>query len=91
MTTRPATAPAPLLATPRARATRTWSTATGRDASDTLPGDLDALGRHVGHGARGRMFSLGLLTDSVRGFLAPRLVTVLVATAVLGVVVSLAV
>jgi hypothetical protein len=68
---------------------RSWSTATAADASDTLPGDLDALGRHVRHGARGRWFTLGVATEAVAGFLAPRVVTVLVAAALVVTAVSL--
>lgn len=56
-----------------------------------MPGDLDALGRHVGHGSRGRLFALRTVADSVRSFIAPRLVTVLVAVAAVAIAVSLAV
>ena len=67
---------------------RAWATASHAEAADTSPGELLALGMHVDrcNGSRGRLFGLQCAADSVLGFMAPRLVTIMVVlTAVLGV------
>lgn len=65
-----------------------WATSSFPDDVDTAPTELRALGAHVRrcNGLRGRMFALHCASESLLGFLAPRLVTTLVATAlVLGI------
>lgn len=61
-----------------------WATSsfTG-DADDASATELRALGAHVRlcNGLRGRLFALHCATESALGFLAPRLVTLVVATA----------
>lgn len=89
--TQPATGFIPTPHEPRSSPDSVWSTSTGADPAHSIPGELDALGRHVGQSSRGRWFALGVLADSVRSFVAPRLVTVLVAAALLAIAVSLAV
>ena len=85
----PATRSLPLPADKRNGSAPGWSTASAADPANTMPGELDALSRHVGRNSRGRMFALGSLADSVRSFIAPRLVTVLVVATLIGVAVSL--
>lgn len=66
-----------------------WSTSTfAQAATDTSPGEFDALGAHLARcqGCRGRWFALQCLADGLHGFLARRFVTTLVvATAVIGI------
>ena len=88
--TSPASGPLPTLRQPRSSGDSVWSTATGADPSESMPGELDALGRHVGQSSRGRWFTLGVVSDSVRNFVAPRLVTVLVAAAFVAIALSFA-
>ena len=61
-----------------------WATSTIDSAADTSPMDLSTLGAHVDrcNGLRGRMFALRCAADSLTGFLAPRIVTTLVAIAI---------
>ena len=87
----PSTGSLPLSKSTRDGRGSAWSTSTAVDPTDTMPGELDALSRHVGHGSRGRMFALGSYADSIRSFIAPRLVTVLVVAALIGIAVSIAV
>ena len=89
--TAPATGSLSLPRSARPQAGGVWSTASVADPEDSVPGDLDALGRHVGHGTRGRMFRLGSYAATVKSFVAPRLVTMLVAAALVAIAVSLAV
>jgi hypothetical protein len=60
-----------------------WATSSIDGAADTSPMDLSALGAHVDrcNGSRGRMFGLRCAADALSGFLAPRVVTTLVALA----------
>lgn len=87
--TTPTAGTLPLAPKPPIRRDRAWATGTSADASDTLPGDLDALGRHVNQGARGPWFHVGVASESVRSFLAPRIVTVLVAAGLVVAAVSI--
>ena len=61
-----------------------WATSAFAGDPDTLPRDLSALGAHVDrcNGLRGPMFSLQCAADTLSGFLAPRIVTTLVAIAI---------
>ncbi len=61
-----------------------WATAAIDGAADTSPMDLSALGAHVDrcNGLRGPMFGLRCAADTLSGFLAPRIVTTLVAIAI---------
>ena len=61
-----------------------WATSTIDGDTDTSPMDLSALGAHVDrcNGLRGPMFSLQCAADTLSGFLAPRIVTTLVAIAI---------
>ncbi|MEO8082118.1 MAG: hypothetical protein ABI641_16400 [Caldimonas sp.] len=60
-----------------------WSTASFPGAADTSPMELGALGAHVRrcNGLRGRLFAVHCAADSLVGFLAPRLTTTVVVTA----------
>ena len=62
-----------------------WSTASFGNAADTTPMELSALGEHLDtcHGERGRLFGLRCKADVVRGFVATRFVTSLLAVALL--------
>ena len=61
-----------------------WATSAIDGGADTLPMDLSALGAHVDrcNGLRGPMFGLRCAADTLSGFLAPRVVTTLVAIAI---------
>ncbi len=61
-----------------------WSTASNSQSTDTLPGDLSALGEHLYHCQKihRHVLTLHCVAQSLRGFLAARFVT----TVVLGVV-----
>ena len=61
-----------------------WATSAFDGDADTSPTDLSALGAHVDrcNGLRGRMFGLQCAADTLSGFLAPRIVTTLVAIAI---------
>ena len=63
---------------------RPWATASFADTADTTPMELSALGAHVDrcNGLRGPMFGLRCAADTLSGFLAPRIVTTLVAIAI---------
>lgn len=89
--TPPATGSLPLAHSVRPQQGGLRSTAAAADPADSVPADLDALGRHVGHSTRGRLFRLESHADTVKSFIAPRLVTVLVAAALVAIAVSLAV
>lgn len=67
-----------------------WVTSTLADDADTHPGELDALGRHVDRclGSHGRLFRLRCAADSVRAFVAPRRITLLVAVGLVAVTAS---
>lgn len=69
-----------------------WSTATGIDATDSMPMELEALGAHVSrcNTTRSPWFALRCRADSVHDFVAPRFVTTLVIAAALVGVVALA-
>lgn len=69
-----------------------WSTATGLDAADSMPMELEALGAHVSRcqTSRSRWFAWRCRADSVHDFVAPRFVTTLVIAAVVVGVVALA-
>ena len=60
-----------------------WATSAIAGESDTQT-DLSALGAHVDrcNGLRGPMFGLRCAADTLSGFLAPRIVTTLVAIAI---------
>ncbi|MCE9661649.1 MAG: hypothetical protein K8R60_24235 [Burkholderiales bacterium] len=61
-----------------------WATSAIDGAADTSPMDLSTLGAHVDrcNGSRERMFGLRCAADALSGFLAPRVVTTLVALAI---------
>jgi hypothetical protein len=61
-----------------------WATSAIEGDADTSPMDLSALGAHVDrcNGLRGPMFGLQCAADSLSGFLASRIVTTLVAIAI---------
>jgi hypothetical protein len=61
-----------------------WATSAIDGDADPLPMDLSALGAHVDrcNGLRGPMFVLQCAADTLSGFLAPRIVTTLVAIAI---------
>ena len=61
-----------------------WATSAIDGDADTSPMDLSALGAHVDrcNGLRGPMFGLRCAADTLSGFLAPRIVTTLVAIAI---------
>jgi hypothetical protein len=63
----------------------TWSTASKGKATDTSPGDLSALGEHLGscQAMHGRLFALHCVADTMHGFVAARFVTTLVVLALL--------
>jgi hypothetical protein len=62
-----------------------WSTASFGDAADTSPMELSALGEHLDtcQGSRGRLFALHCVAETMHGFVAARLVTTLMAVALL--------
>jgi len=62
-----------------------WSTASFGDTADTSPMELSALGEHLGtcQGSRGRLFALHCVAEAMHGFVATRLVTTLMAVALL--------
>ena len=61
-----------------------WATSAIDGDADTSPMDLSALGAHVDrcNGLRGPMFGLRCAADTLSGSLAPRIVTTLVAIAI---------
>lgn len=69
-----------------------WSTASYGDAADTSPGELSALGEHLHlcKGSHGRLFALQCAVQAVHGFIAPRIVTLVVVLALLVAATSLA-
>lgn len=81
----------PVIATHANRAPN-WSTSTFSNNADTSPMELSALGEHLGHckGARGRLFTLHCVAETLNGFLSSRLVTTLVVAALMIGVASLA-
>ncbi len=65
-----------------------WSTATGLDAADSMPMELEALGDHMSRckTSQSPWFALRCRADSVHDFVAPRFVTTLaIAAAVVGI------
>jgi hypothetical protein len=54
-----------------------WSTASNGLCADTLPGELEALGEHLGscQSKHRHLLSLHCATQKVRGFMAARFVT----------------
>jgi len=54
-----------------------WSTSSFGDSADSSPGELQALGEHLGlcRIAHGRIFRLHCAVDRLHGFVAPRFVT----------------
>lgn len=62
-----------------------WSTASKGKAVDTSPGDLSALGEHLGscRAPHRRLFALHCMADTMHGFVAARFVTTLVVIALL--------
>ena len=62
-----------------------WSTASKGKAADTSPGDLSALGEHLGtcQALHGHWFSLYCVANAMHGFVAARFVTTLVVLAML--------
>jgi hypothetical protein len=76
----------------RANTAPSWSTSTFSNRADTSPMELSELGEHLGHckGAHGRLFTLHCVAETLNGFLSSRLVTTLVAAALLIGVASLA-
>ncbi|MEO5881386.1 MAG: hypothetical protein ABIQ06_03145 [Caldimonas sp.] len=61
-----------------------WATSAFDGTAETSPMELSALGAHIDrcNGLRGPMFGLRCAADTLSGFLAPRIVTVLVAVAI---------
>lgn len=70
---------------PTAQARAPWSTASYGDAPDTSPMELSALGEHLHACSRshGRWFALQCVAERASGFVAARIVTTLVAAALL--------
>ncbi|WP_296443714.1 hypothetical protein [Rhodoferax sp. UBA5149] len=62
-----------------------WSTASFGDTADTSPTELWALGEHLNlcRGARGRLFALHCIAQTMHGFVAARFVTTLVVVGLL--------
>ncbi len=62
-----------------------WSTASSGKAADTSPGDLSALGEHLGscQALHGHLFALHCVAVAMHGFVAARFVTTLVVFALL--------
>jgi hypothetical protein len=58
----------------------TWSTSSFGDSADTSPGELQAMGEHLGlcRASSGRIFRLRCAAETLHGFVAPRFVTSLV-------------
>lgn len=63
----------------------TWTTSSFGDTVDTEPMERSALGRHLVlcRDAHGRLFDLRCMAESMHDFMAPRLVTTLVAVTLL--------
>jgi len=57
-----------------------WSTSSFGDSADTSPGELQAMGEHLGlcRISHGRIFRLRCAAERLHGFVAPRFVTSLV-------------
>ena len=65
-----------------------WATASDGSAADTLPGELSALGEHLGNcqSTHSNLLGLHCAAQSLRGFMAARFVTtVVLVTVFLGV------
>lgn len=62
-----------------------WSTASFGDTADTSPMELSALGDHLDlcRGARGPLFVLSCVAQTLHGFVAARFVTTLVVVVLL--------
>ncbi|MCV2356458.1 hypothetical protein LNV09_20145 [Paucibacter sp. B2R-40] len=58
----------------------TWSTSSFGDSADTSPGELKAMGEHLGlcRANSGGIFRLRCAAETLHGFVAPRFVTSLV-------------
>lgn len=65
--------------------TRCWSTASFGDAADTSPTELSALGEHLDlcRGARGHLFTVHCVAQTMHGFVAARFVTTLLVVVLL--------
>ena len=63
-----------------------WSTASDGEDAHTRPAELQALGDHLGdcRAASGRLFALQCGGEAMHGFLAARLMTTLLAAALIG-------
>jgi hypothetical protein len=66
-----------------------WSTASYGDSTDTAPGDLCDLGRHLQQCQDGhrRLRALSRGAEALHGFVAPRFVSTLAVLAALGLLV----
>ncbi|MBT9494632.1 MAG: hypothetical protein IV107_20285 [Paucibacter sp.] len=55
----------------------TWSTSSFGDSAETSPGELQAMGEHLGlcRSNQGRSFRLRCAAETLHGFVAPRFVT----------------
>lgn len=64
---------------------RLWSTSSFGDTSDTLPHELSALGAHMAdcHLHTGRFFAVCCAAETLHSFVTCRLMTTLVAAALL--------
>ncbi len=73
------------LSTPPARGLH-WSTASFGSSTDTLPGELQALGQHLQQcqGGHRRLRALGRGAEALHGFVARRFVSTLAVLVVLG-------
>jgi hypothetical protein len=62
-----------------------WTTSAFGNATDTLPGELHALGRHLSscHQGHNKMFWVKGLADTLHAFTAPRVMTTLLLAALL--------
>ncbi|MCV2360560.1 MULTISPECIES: hypothetical protein [Roseateles] len=58
----------------------TWSTSSFGDSADTSPGELQAMGEHLGlcRANSGAVFRLRCAAESLHGFVAPRFITSLI-------------
>ncbi|WP_310384982.1 hypothetical protein [Roseateles sp.] len=54
-----------------------WSTSSFGDSADTSPGELQAMGEHLGlcRSNQGHSFRLRCAAETLHGFVAPRFVT----------------
>lgn len=68
-----------------------WNTSSYGSPADTSPIELAALGEHMDRcaGQRGSLFALRCAGEAMSEFAAPRLMTMLALSAVIGVLISL--